>query len=54
MQCIIQTPKNSPNIFFGFLERERYEKTTTNLMIKKQHQIYTSSSEKNEYINEKY
>jgi len=40
--------------FFGFLERERYEKTTTNLMIKKQHQIYTSSSEKNEYINEKY
>jgi len=40
--------------FFGFLEKERYEKTTTNLMIKKQHQIYTSSSEKNEYINEKY
>ena len=40
--------------FFGFLEKERYEKTTTNLMIKKQHQIYTSSSEKNDNINEKY
>jgi len=40
--------------FFGFLERERYEKTTTNLMIKNNIKFTPPPQKKNKYMNEKY
>jgi len=40
--------------FFGFLEKERDEKTTTNLMIKNNIKFTPPPQKKNKYVNEKY